>query len=548
MLSVVDTKQNKSVRNCRDKRADAVIDDIIDKNFLFIVSDCSIEKIRCAGVDGSSQPMPFDTKPILNLDIFELNNVLRKEDDENSVTTMQYDNTTPNQTILGVMQALNSKYDEELMAFNNNKKEPPPSTGCQFIASKKKDNDSLYLPCVNQAIGLIFLNSFSNLNKFEGLTPNIYFVKRNTLLRMICDPNLYNRAVSFTVNNFKYVYSCNDGDLTRILCSNGHPNFSSGTQHVDKSQWHHMMDFFTKLATEKDVHMYPPVTAIRQFDDKLLMKKMLGNLTLPYSVVTLPIFSKGHKWWKAITWTELYEYLITTYPFDNITKTDLKGIVLKPRYGAQGNHVIILENKLCEVSSNDGSGSSTTKIVIARLANDEIAEKPMKWLDWYKDALGCDHYLMEPYCPVLEKMEHRIIYRVPKKGSSLKHIAQTQANYEFESHKVAWTSVSSNMNTVNKFGVNNLSAKLFPYLIKNPDGRSVNGIKGLVYRIDLFEQKDYSDIQTEVGVKWMINEMHLVPISQTFITDYTTQEGILNDIADAYAEYIYFNYSPYYPA
>ena len=475
------------------------------------------------------------------MDIFELNDVLRPIDD--SITTMQYDHTTPAETILDVMKTLNSRYEEEVWNIDNGN--PPAITGCQFIADTETDDANFYLPDGIQAIGLTFLKSFLNYKKFDGSTPDVYFVKRSTLLRMICDPDLYDHAVAFIVDNFKYIYGCNDGDSSQTLCSKRNPNLLSSPTFIDKSQWHCLLDFYIKLGTEHDVHIYPPVTTIRQFDDKLTMKKMLGDLALPFSTLTLPINVKGQGWWLGLTWTELYEYLIGTFSFGNITKKELKGVVLKPRFGTNGIKVVILEKKICDGSHNDGT--DPLYFVVARLADKQLPDTPNEWFDWVNTS---EKFLIEPYCPELETMEYRILYNVPKDSSSIFPIAHTQANTDFANHTLSLTSLSEGIDCekLRQLKCKSLHPSLFHCLTKHPYGRNVNGAKGLVYRVDIFEHNDYSEsIPTKKDRKWMINEMHLVPIDLSFVVNYFIQEPILNKIADAYVDYVYINYRPYYP-
>jgi hypothetical protein len=69
----------------------------------------------------------------------------------------------------------------------------------------------------------------------------------------------------------------------------------------------------------------------------------------------------------------------------------------------------------------------------------------------------------------------------------------------------------------------------------------------MIYRVDCcFAGKvDYPGM---LDHNWMINEMQLVPVAQSFISDYHYDSPYTNVLADCFLKYVTKCKNPYYPA
>jgi len=70
-------------------------------------------------------------------------------------------------------------------------------------------------------------------------------------------------------------------------------------------------------------------------------------------------------------------------------------------------------------------------------------------------------------------------------------------------------------------------------------------VPGMIFRVDCcFAGVDYPNM---LALDWMINEMQLVPVAQSFISDYPSDRPYANLLADGLSEYVTKCKHPYYP-
>ena len=223
--------------------------------------------------------MPFHQKRILNLDIFELNNVRTMQDIPYG-RRMTIDHNSTELAVLSAMSQVSIR--DQLNQDNTNDANSP---GCKFITPLLSDGSMPAMPCSTQAIAFSFLEEI-NTHSNNTIKPKVYFVKRNTLMGLILNPLTREVAFDLISHNFRYVYGGNSDDIDNIKVS----EFGE-TSHVftEQSQWHHLLDFLGKLALKEGIHFYPPINVIYSVDDKYKQKKLLGQLGLPYHALSVPI-------------------------------------------------------------------------------------------------------------------------------------------------------------------------------------------------------------------------------------------------------------------
>jgi hypothetical protein len=205
------------------------------------------------------------------------------------------------------------------------------------------DNRKYEMPDANHAIALAFHDGYASEDTKGEISfiPTVYFVKRQTLMYCIdhpTNPMKKEVALQFIKNNFNHLYLCNDDDLL---------NQSLATYTKKKSQWHALLSFLGEIRVAGATSIYPPLSMVHFLDDKYQQKQMLGDATLPYFEVQLPLQNplpadKGKNSWQAITWGMLYTDLLYDNDFPTIPGEALKGIVIKPRFGCGGNGIVVL--------------------------------------------------------------------------------------------------------------------------------------------------------------------------------------------------------------
>ena len=194
--------------------------------------------------------------------------------------------------------------------LNHNTNQDLNLPGCTFLTPILDSGRSSDLPYAEQAIAFAFLQEMQS-HATNNYQPQVYFVKRDTLLAMILDPLKRDVAFNFIANNFRFVYGGNADDINNRKVSE---YADVSVAFTEQSQWHHVLDFCTKLAVKECINFYPPLTITQCLDDKYQQKVLLGPLGLPSKFMKIPIRdtddnSSEHNWWASISWEELYDHL-----------------------------------------------------------------------------------------------------------------------------------------------------------------------------------------------------------------------------------------------
>lgn len=288
--------------------------------------------------------------------------------------------------------------------------------GCKFLTPILDSGRSSNLPYAEQAIAFAFLYKMQSHDTIN-YQPKLYFVKRDTLIAMVLDPLKRDVAFNFIANNFRFVYSGNPDNIDNIKVSN-YADVSA--VFTEQSQWHHLLDFFTKLAVKESINFYPPLNITQCLDDKYKQKVLLVPLGLPSRFLTIPIRQSDddrpeNDWWESLSWEDLYNHLLEDYSFPGHEES-LAGIVIKPRFGSCGSMVIILE-----LIIDDDNGNS----INCRPAQGDTCDTPNDYYAYDENKMDV---IIEPYCPHLMTNERWIIMMVPNTKKALSMFAYTQAN------------------------------------------------------------------------------------------------------------------------
>ena len=519
-----DKPQDRSKKS-RESTKDKIEKDLADISVLFI-----LEKIICGVTiedDNLWRAMPFAEKRILNLDIFELNNV-------GETTNLPY----------GEKMTINHDSSEEAVQLARSKVSIHDQVIIdQYITPMGEDGsspaDRPVMPCAIQAIAFSFVEEMKKHSQTNN--PKIYFVKRDTLMGLICYPSLRKIAFNFMANNFRYVYGGNSGNIHFRKISE---YAEESNVFTEKSQWHHLLDFLGDLALQANINLYPPIRVTHSLDDKYNQKKLLGPLGLPghfltMPIVPVPIVSESHdgesdtSGWGDISWEQLYDHLKTAYPFgDNY----VNGLVIKPRYGGCGYKVVILE-----LIFDDDDNSYTIK---CRQAQGDLCDTPNDYIHCTSDPMDV---ILEPFCPNLLADEHRIFMMIPNKKTSLEMFAYVQANMDFDDHEIKYSPLDVTTKESMEVEFPSLSRLLLERL------RSIRNCtmitSGIVYRVDIFAQGNLPRVLQGIPAKkqWRINEMDVVPNAHVFVSLYHHNGTTLTRLGAGFKNYIIDNYTPYYP-
>jgi len=502
---------------------------------LFILLDSLLPVIIEHDFDRDN--LPVHDKTILNLDIFEINDMLVKtiNDPVPYGETMTVDhNTTEEDVKLAIDQVV---VDHGLNQSTTTDVFHP---GCNLlIPDYEVVGRKIKITSVEQAIAFSFLEMDSDTDNQSA--PKVYFVKRETLLRLIMDPLKRDVAFKFIAYNFKYVYGGNADHINNVPVS----EYSDVSNvFTEQSQWHHLLEFCSSLSTKENINFYPPINVTQMLDDKYKQKVLLGRLTLPFYFFSIPIKSDVDESdyeesdvdnfeatsWSDLTWEQLYYKLRRKYPFSDFEATS--GIVIKPRFGACGSMVIILDLKQNTVKRST---------VVCRSASGKKWASPNDYYDSENQSLDV---FIEPFCRDLMENEHRIFMFVPNTKKAFNMFAFTQANLDFDETEISFTDpVDTTRKDMEKM-FPNLSNLLVQQLQSSKNTHMMTS--GLVYRVDIFQQANlprHDDIKARK--QWRINEMELVPNAQTFITKYNEQANFLNTLGGAFKNYIIDNYDNY---
>jgi len=498
---------------------------------LFIVSDSHLKKVEVL-----KEHIPWHGKLLRNHCIFALNKVHTATTVEDS---MHINMATPQETIQEILN-------------NHPPNDDIPYDPYQSLAVLGAGGENYELPDANIAVALSFQDGFEEAPdqplEANTLNPIVYFVKRETLMYCIDHPTDQSKkdvAFSFIKNNFDHVYLCNDDDL-RI------PVSSVTASNPKLSKWHCLLDFLGTLRVAGQTSIYPPLSMVHFFEDKFQQKKMLGSASLPYFQVQLPQQQptqedNGRLMWLATSWETLYISLLGNNDrLVPIPNNRLLGIVIKPRFGSGGEGVIILK-KVWEFEEDPDEDFELREYTIeAIMVQGDCPATPSEWLSWDNELPGeLSPFFVEPYCPCIAETEHRVFFTMPPTGNCFNwmYMVSAEVNHNTGNYSIGPLSLPKDRlkNSLQEMPVAlrnqlKLVASKVPALLQ-----------GNVYRVDccMAGVDDYPDYLPR---SWVIKEMQLFPVAQSFISSYHHNGPQCCMLADAFQSYIMKCQTPYYPA
>ena len=169
----------------------------------------------------------------------------------------------------------------------------------------------------------------------------------------------------------------------------------------------------------------------------------------------------------------------------------------------------------------------------------ECPASPSEWLTWddYDEVpVDLGDYFVEPYCPSLAKREHRVFLSTTSTSESFTWLYMCSKEMD-SSGNIKVGPLISMHGTIQK--------KLcdMPMILKEKLNSKL--VPGMIFRVDCcFAGVDYPNM---LALDWMINEMQLVPVAQSFISDYPNDRPYANLLADGLREYVTKCKHPYYP-
>jgi hypothetical protein len=531
--------QRERSHKCRSNKKAKLKNDMDGVNILVIVSPSHVKKVKLEDVD----PLPWKDDLIKNHDIFALNNV-------------------HNATILEQNMFINAESSQELIQeiIDNPEMNDDMTYNPYDPISSIITNGTYEMPDANHAVALAFQGGYASEDKKDEVPfiPTVYFVKRQTLMYCIdhpTNPLKKKIALQFIKNNFDHLYICNDDDLL---------GQSLATYNIKTSQWHALLNFFGEVRVAGRTSIYPPLSMVHQLDDKYQQKHMLGDATLPYFKVQLPLqhplpADKGKNSWKTKTWTSLYDNLLSGQPLLPIPNEVLKGIVIKPRFGCGGNGIVILRKietivdpsdseSVARYESDDEVSNVSNTIEAITFDSGECPASPSEWLTWDDDdevPVDLGDYFVEPFCPCLQEGEHRVYLTMASSGNGFTWLYSCSAELNMAG-EILVGPLTSMENHVRR-DLSEMSVKLKEQMRLSVPDVVTSQAQGMIYRVDccFAGREDYPHL---LAFDWMINEMQLVPVAQSFISDYHHHSPYTNVLADGLHKYVTKCKNPYYPA
>jgi hypothetical protein len=174
----------------------------------------------------------------------------------------------------------------------------------------------------------------------------------------------------------------------------------------------------------------------------------------------------------------------------------------------------------------------------------ECPDKPSEWLIWDSEfPVEFSSFFVEPYCPCIAEEEHRIFPTMPQYGNSFTWLYSCSAELNLQG-----------VMSIGPLSIpNRLKSKLqeMPSMLRQQlslvESTVPSLLNGNIYRVDccMAGEVDYEDLLEN---SWVINEMQLVPVAQTFISSYHHNGPQANLLADGFVSYIVKYHHPYYPA
>jgi hypothetical protein len=541
LIEKIKEKNKEKSKKFRSNKKAKLKNDMGDVKILFVISNAHVKKVAVEDND----PLPWKDDLIKNHDIFALNNV------HNATTVEQFMSVNSESTQESIQEVINNHEinDDDDMPFN------PFTPICSMGGNGKYE-----MPDANMAVALAFHDGYASEDTKDEIPfyPTVYFVKRQTLMYCIdhpTDPLKKEVAFQFIKNNFDHVYICNDDDLS---------DQSLATYNIKTSQWHAFLNFAGKVRVAGPT-IYPPLTMVHYLDDKYQQKRMLGDATLPYFEVKLPLQNplpadKGKNSWQAITWGMLYDDLLEDNDFPTIPRNALLGIVIKPRFGCGGNGIIVLRKVVIEAIEDPSDSESAEdsaadddeeveivsyKIEATMFEDRECPASPSEWLNWDDEVpVDLSDYYVEPFCPCLQKGEHRVFLSMPPTGNAFTWLYSCSAEVNLVGDMLVGplTSVDNHV----RRDLSEMPVKLKEQMRMSVPDVVTSLAQGMIYRVDCcFAGKvDYPGM---LHHNWMINEMQLVPVAQSFISDYHYDSPYANLLADGFQKYVTKCKTPYYP-
>jgi hypothetical protein len=583
-----------SVKRTKNNKA-KLKNDLNNTPVLFILSDSHEKKVAVPDID----PLPWKDNLIKNHDIFALNNVHKATTvDMHMMSVNSYSSQQSIQTIINN----NEKSDD--MTFNPY----DPISAMNANGSNYEMPDANQAVAFSIQGGCASEDSTDE--EEEPFYPIVYFVKRQTLMYCIdhpTDPLKKEIAFQFIRNNFDHVYLCNGDDLPdqslatyNIKTSQWHAllNFAgklrvAGPTSIypplsmvhfldDKYEQKRMLGsatlpyFEVQLpfqkslsVNEKKEETYVSTTALNVIETEETAAAVATTITMSTAYANesmatarsaiqkapIPADKINDEWytlkdeWHTLTWGKLYYNLLCAQNFPTIPNNVLKGIVIKPRFGSGGNGIVILRKVLVVNETIDEPPNSelavASEIVIvpqtiieATMYGRECPASPSEWLTWDDyDEVPADlgDYFVEPYCPSLAKTEHRVFLSTTPLSSTWLYMCTKEMDL---SGNIKVGPLISMHGTIQK--------KLcdMPMILKEKLNSKL--VPGMIFRVDCcFAGVDYPNM---LALDWMINEMQLVPVAQSFISDYPNDRPYANQLADGLREYVTKCKHPYYPA